>query len=472
MNKKEVTEIKKLFTKERCCLNRLCGCYVDADKNKVVQFKEAFLSLPEEEIYKYLDIFRKSLSGTLGKNLLNMEFPLEQEMGDGTQKSLLALRDSELKDDVMLDAFYDRMIETYYHPENYLILLVHGSYDIPMKTSDGMEMDDASDYIYNFVLCCLCPVTLSKAGLCYNAETNSIEDRIRDWMVDLPEQGFLFPAFQDRNTDIHRLLYYSKNANELCPDITEQLLGCVQPIPAGQQKESFQAIIEDTLGEECVYDVVRNIHENLNEMIEEQKENGEPLELDKMQVRKLLERSGAPEENLEQFEKQYDEEIGAQMTVMANNISDTRKFEVKTPQMTLTFCLTSSVIGYFTNAKIITTPQIAGTTNLATVIPVITACGSCPMAFAIYPVAASVKLTTALEIAIPALLENPFKAAIVPFTTLPESINTRSVISVIIIALNGMDAVANIDATPEQINNTAMFPWKITIKISHIITAT
>lgn len=335
MNKKEVTEIKKLFTKERCCLNRLCGCYVDADKNKVVQFKEAFLSLPEEEIYKYLDIFRKSLSGTLGKNLLNMEFPLEQEMGEGTQKSLMALRDSELKDDTMLDAFYDRIIETYYHPENYLILLVHGSYDIPMKTSDGLEMDDASDYIYNFVLCCLCPVTLSKAGLCYNAETNSIEDRIRDWLVDMPEQGFLFPAFQDCNTDIHRLLYYSKNANELCPDITEQLLGCVQPIPAGQQKESFQAIIEDTLGEECVYDVVRNIHENLNEMIEEQKENGEPLELDKMQVRKLLERSGAPEENLEQFEKQYDEEIGAQMTVMANNISDTRKFEVKTPQMTV-----------------------------------------------------------------------------------------------------------------------------------------
>lgn len=335
MNKKEVTEIKKLFTKERCCLNRLCGCYVDADKNKVVQFKEAFLSLPEEEIYKYLDIFRKSLSGTLGKNLLNMEFPLEQEMGEGTQKSLMALRDSELKDDTMLDAFYDRIIETYYHPENYLILLVHGSYDIPMKTSDGLEMDDASDYIYNFVLCCLCPVTLSKAGLCYNAETNSIEDRIRDWLVDMPEQGFLFPAFQDRNTDIHRLLYYSKNTKELCPDITEQLLGCVQPIPAPQQKESFQIIIEDTLGEECVYDVVRNIHENLNEMIEEQKESGEPLELDKMQVRKLLERSGAPEENLEQFEKQYDEEIGAQMTVMANNISDTRKFEVKTPQMTV-----------------------------------------------------------------------------------------------------------------------------------------
>jgi hypothetical protein len=335
MNKKEVSEIKKLFTKERCCINRICGCYVDGEKNKVVEFKEAFLSIPEEEMYKYLDIFRKSFSGTIGKNLLNMEFPLEQEMGEGTQKSLLALRDSELKDDALLDQFYDRIIETYYHPENYLILLIHGSYDIPMRTSDGFEMDDASEYVYNFIHCCLCPVKLSKAGLCYNAETNSIEDRIRDWIVDMPEQAFLFPAFNDRNTDIHSLLYYSQNAKEFCVEITEQLLGCVQPLPAVQQKESFQAIIQDTLGEECVYEVVRNIHENLNEMIEEQKENPEPLELDKAQVRQLLERSGAPQENMEQFEQQYDEQIGAKMTVMANNISDTRKFEVKTPDVTV-----------------------------------------------------------------------------------------------------------------------------------------
>ena len=252
MNKKEVTEIKKQFTPSNCAITRICGCYVDGEKEKKTEMKDAFLSLPEEEMFKYFDIFRKSLSGTIGKNLLNMEFPLETESEGGTQEFLLKLRNSRLTDDALLEEFYNRVIDSYDYAENYLILLVHGSYDIPMKTSDGMEMDDASDYIYNFVLCCLCPVTLSKAGLCYNAETNSIEDRIRDWMVDLPEQGFLFPAFQDRNTDIHRLLYYSKNANELCPDITEQLLGCVQPIPAGQQKESFQAIIQDTLGEECV----------------------------------------------------------------------------------------------------------------------------------------------------------------------------------------------------------------------------
>ena len=335
MNKKEVTEIKKLFTKERCCLNRLCGCYVDADKNKVVQFKEAFLSLPEEEIYKYLDIFRKSLSGTLGKNLLNMEFPLEQEMGDGTQKSLLALRDSELKDDVMLDAFYDRIIETYYHPENYLILLVHGSYDIPMKTSDGMEMDDASDYIYNFVLCCLCPVTLSKAGLCYNAETNSIEDRIRDWMVDLPEQGFLFPAFQDRNTDIHRLLYYSKNAEQLHDVFVDEMFGCTAPLSAGGQRDSFNMLVEETLGEDCQYDTVVNIHEKLNEIIEAQKDSPDPVVLTKSEVKRLFEDCGVEEEKLETFDNQYEVVAGEKAALVASNITNTRKFEIKTPDVVI-----------------------------------------------------------------------------------------------------------------------------------------
>lgn len=79
MNKKEISEIKKQFTPENCSLTRICGCYVDGEKNKKTELKEAFLSLSEEEMFKYFEIFRKSLSGTIGKNLMNMEFPLEQE---------------------------------------------------------------------------------------------------------------------------------------------------------------------------------------------------------------------------------------------------------------------------------------------------------------------------------------------------------------------------------------------------------
>ena len=256
-------------------------------------------------------------------------------MGEGTQKSLLALRDSGLQEDVILESFYDRIIETWYHPENYLILLIHGSYDIPMKTSDGLEMEDASEYVYDFVLCCLCPVALSKAGALLQRGDQQHRGPGAGLAGGYAGAGVSVPAFHDRNTDLHSLLYFSKNAKELCPEISEQLLGCVQPLPAVQQKESFQAVIEETLGEECVYDVVRNIHENLTEMLEENKDNPEPLELDKTQVRKILQRSGAPEENMERFEERYDEEIGARMTVLANNISNTRKFEVKTPEVTV-----------------------------------------------------------------------------------------------------------------------------------------
>ena len=210
MNKKEVAEIKRLFHPDRCPITRICGCYVEGEKNKKTKMKDAFLSLHEEEMFKYFEILKKTLSGTIGRNLLDMEFPLVQEAGGGAQEYLMKLRNSQLKDDELLDEFYDKVIETFMYPENYYIILIHGAYDIPKKASDGIEMLDASDDVYNFILCSICPVKLTKPGLCYNEDTNSIEQRIRDWFVEMPVTGFLFPAFTDRNTDIHSILYYSK----------------------------------------------------------------------------------------------------------------------------------------------------------------------------------------------------------------------------------------------------------------------
>lgn len=335
MNKKEISEIKRTLTKEKNCLERICGCYVDAEKNKVLTFREAFLSLPEDEMFKYFEIFRKNFSGTLEKNMLNLEFPLEQEMPEGTQTMLLALRDSELKDDELLEKFYDQIIASYYHPENYIILLAYGVYDIPMKTSDGFEMDDASDYMYSFVLCSLCPVALSKAGLCYNAETNSIRDSMRSWMLGLPEQGFLFPAFNDRNTDIHSLLYYTKKSEEVSFELVDQVLGCSQPVTAGEQLASFQNIVEETMGEDCDFDIVRNIHENLNELLEEAKDSPDPVELDEGDMKRLLSASGAESEHLERFDEIYEKQLDSRQKMAAKNIAASSKFEVKTPDVTV-----------------------------------------------------------------------------------------------------------------------------------------
>lgn len=333
MNKKEISEIKKQFTPEHCAITRICGCYVDGEKEKRTELKEAFLSLPEEEMFKYFDIFRKTLSGTIGKNLINLDFPLSQEAEGGTQEYLLRLRDSKLKDDDLLEDFYDKVIEHYFYGENYYIILIHGLYDIPGKASDGSQMFDASDEVYEFLLCSICPVKLSKAGLCYNSKTNNIEDRIRDWIVEMPDQGFLFPVFQDRSTDLHRVLYYSKNPALEQTDFMDSLFGCDQPVSAQGQQEIFNTIVEDTLGENCDYDTVKNIHERLNEWVEEQKDEPEPLSLDKTEVKHLLAESGAPNENLDTFDTTFETTAGEQTSLLATNVANTRKFQIKTPDV-------------------------------------------------------------------------------------------------------------------------------------------
>lgn len=333
MNKKEVLEIRKQFTPANCAVTRICGCYVNHEKEKLMESKDAFLSLPEEEAFKYFDIFKKTLSGTIGRNMLNMEFPIDQEMPGGTQEFLLKLKKSKLEDDMLLEEFYDKVIENYIYESNYYIILIHGMYDIPGKGSDELEMYDASDNVYEFLLCSICPVSLSKAGLSYNAEDNRIQDRIRDWIVDKPDKGFLFPAFTDRNMDIHGVLYYTKKTADIQPQFIDHVLGAKMPMSADDQKEVFQIIIEDTLGEEGDYETVRNIHDTLNEMIEEHKDEPEPLTLDKTDVKKLFENSGVSEEKMEMFEQTFEAAAGEKASLMAQNIAETKKFQIETPDI-------------------------------------------------------------------------------------------------------------------------------------------
>lgn len=335
MTKQEISEIKKLLTPKNCSITRICGCYVDGEKNKKTELKQAFLALPEEEMFKYFEILRKNLSGTLGKNLLTLEFPLASEEPGGTQEFLLRLRDSKLKDDELLEEFYDKIISTYEYVGNYLILVIHDVYDVPGKTSDGLDMEDASDEVYEYILACICPVELSKPGLSYNAVENTFQNRIRDWVVGLPDTGFLFPAFNDRGSDIHSTLYYSKDAEELKESFVEQLLGCPLPLTAGDQRETFQALIEETLGESCDIETVKNIHDRLTEMAEEHKEEPEPLVLDKNEVKTILAGSGVANDKLEQFDRCYDETAGEQTALLASNIMNTRTFEVKTPDVVI-----------------------------------------------------------------------------------------------------------------------------------------
>lgn len=336
MTRKELNEIKSQYTLEDCGILRLCGCYVDGERNKITQFNENFLNLPEEEKHKYFDIFKKTLSGTPGKNLVDMKFNVDAYADEGARTFLMNLRDSGLKDDRLLNEFYDRIINNYSYVGNYLILLINQVYDIPAVTTDNIEMDDASDEVYSYILCSICHVNLSKPGLGYDEEDNNFHDKKQNHMVDVPDVGFLFPAFNKRSADEDMTLFYTKDVSEFEDGLIDCLLDCAVPLPAKQQKETFTSLVNEALGEEVDLEIVKNIHENLEQIIEEKKqESPAPVMLDKTEMKDLLEKSGVKEEKLENSEEHFEMAAGEHGKLVASNVSSGKKFEVKTPDVVI-----------------------------------------------------------------------------------------------------------------------------------------
>ncbi len=310
MNKKEVAEIKRRLKKESCTIQHMCGCYVDAEKNKLVTFSQKFLNLEEDEFYKYLEIAGKALSGTLGNNLLELEFPIDEEAVGGRQQILMALRASKLEDDALLDTYYDLIIDSYDYVGNYLITLYYDVYDVPLKGTDELAMDE-SDEVYEYLLCCICPVALSKPGLGYLEGEHRIGARIRDWVVGPTDTAFLFPAFNGRATDIHSTLVYTKNAKEPHAEFWANGLGCGTKRTATQKRDAFENMVVQTLGpdDEETKDTVLDVQQNLNDFILVEKEKvdkDEPIPLDGEMITEILTDAGISEPKAEKIKASYE----------------------------------------------------------------------------------------------------------------------------------------------------------------------
>ena len=327
MQKKEVVEIKKQFTPESCALTRLCACYVSAEKERLILTRDAFLSLPEEDIFKYFELFRAILSGGIGKKLLNLSFPLAEEQESGAQERLYKLLDSRLREEEAVNSVLDRIIETLPYNENYLILLTHGAYDVPGKASDGTSMFDASDEVYEYILCAICPVNLSRAGLSFFADKGRFSARIRDWVVEAPITGFLFPAFNDRSTDLHSMLYYSKKPDDLIPEYVKNMFGCPVPMSSAEQKNVFNTIIEKTLGKDRSYEMLREVQDSVLTIVEDRGDSAENVKLGEKELRQVFEEAGA--ENTDIISEVFKDPKTAP-ELLASNVVDSKKCEIKT----------------------------------------------------------------------------------------------------------------------------------------------
>lgn len=333
MRKKDILELKKRYKKEQCTFTKMCGCYVNGEKHILFNFRETFLNLDDDEYFKYLEIAKKILSGTIGNNILELNFPLNEDLVNEKQLSLMQLKKSALKDDSLLEDFYKSIINSYDYTGNFLILLFHDAYDVITKTKDNLKLDE-SDEVYEYILCAICPVSLSKPGLRCFEEENKIKARIRDWVVDLPTNGFVFPAFIDRSTDVNAVMYYTKNPKEPHPELMEQALGCSPKQTATIQKENFKFIIKDTMGadEEKADEIFMDIQETLNNTIEEHNSiyddpEAEPMVLTDKNIQEVLVNSGIPEEITTKIEKSYIENFSEEPP-LAENLVDIKLIKI------------------------------------------------------------------------------------------------------------------------------------------------
>lgn len=329
IKKKDILELKKRLKKDHCTFTKVCGCYVNGEKNTILKFRETFLNLDEDDYFKYLEIAKKVLSGTVGNNILELNFEINEELKSEAQTSLLSLRNSQLKDDTVLDEFYQSIINNYDFTGNYLILLFHDAYDVITKTKDNQKIDE-SEEVYEYVLCAICPVSLSAPGLRYFEEENEIKSRIRDWVVTPPINGFVFPSFIDRSSDVNSVMYYTKNAKDTHPELMENVLGCLSKQTATIQKETFQSIIKDSFGpdEKKAEKIFMDVQENLNAMVEEYNEmyddtDSKPISLKDTDIQNLLIDSGIPQEISSDIEKSYTEIFGDDIP-LAENLIDAK----------------------------------------------------------------------------------------------------------------------------------------------------
>lgn len=339
MNQKELNEIRRRFRLDKSSISRIFGCYVNSNR-EVISWIDASLGLmSQEESEMYLTLLKKSLSGALGKNLVDIVFSTRQVTDSDEHRLLQTLRMTALQDPNAREALCRRIIDSIDMGEsNYLILLAADAYDVPYRGRDGEMQADASDQVFKYFVCSICPVKAPDLELRYDMESHEFHSSSTGYVASPPELGFMFPAFDDRAANIYNALFYSRNAAELHREVIDAVFRVEPPMSAAEQKNVFDSALADTLEKDCSYDVVQSVHEQIRARIDEHTESKspEPLDLTIGEVGGILSNSGVSTEKVEAFKKECEKQYGDGAVLNPKNIIESKKYEVTTPEVKIT----------------------------------------------------------------------------------------------------------------------------------------
>lgn len=336
MNDKELREVRKRFRPDQNNISHIRGCFVNEKKEIVTEFNESLALCPQEETESLLAIMKKTLSGSLGTNLIDLKFRTEQVRESDEHALLMALKRSELSDDDAVHELFFRIKENVTLGGNYVILLAFDKYDFFEYGKDGEKNEDSFG-VYNFFVCSICPIKHMKSAVSFHAYDNTFHTLSSDSLIGAPELGFIFPAFEDRQENIYGSLYYTHDITKNHTDFVKRIFDLELPMPAAVQKETFDECLSETMSGGCDFELLCSVQEQISEMIEEHKEekSAEPLRVSKNEIKNTLKYCGIEEEKLEEFDKLYDEQFGEKTEVAPQNIVDVKKLEVKMPDVTI-----------------------------------------------------------------------------------------------------------------------------------------
>lgn len=338
MLQKEINEIRRHLTGERCCISKLYGCFVNQQKEIISRTESSLALMPQGEKDKFIAIMRKALSGGLGKNLTDITFTTAQVTDSEEHKLLMNLRETSLSDEESREKLFSKIIENISLEGNYIILIASDTYDVPFKTSDENSTGLDSTDVFSYILCAICPVKESKSELAYMADEKEFHTFIMPQIISNPEIGFMFPAFDDRSSNIYNALFYVKNTANVQNALIDVLFKTAPPMSVPEQKEVFTNALTQSLENECSLDVVQSIHEQICERIVQHKESKDPAPIDftANDVGNMLKYSGVPEEKIQAFQEKCDNDFGKDASLIPTNIIESKKFEVVTPQVKIT----------------------------------------------------------------------------------------------------------------------------------------
>ena len=334
MTEKEIGELRRRLKPERTNITAIRGCYVSSAGDVLSAFRQSMGLMSEEDKEKYLAIFRRTLSGTPDRSLIDLTFRTAQVADSEEHRLLMRLRESALNDDEAVEQLFSLIRGAYSSEDHYLILLAHENYDVPFKAKDGVQLEDGSD-VFSYILCAVCPVKPSKEALRYVAEEKEFHNGSMGYAAAMPEVGFLFPAFDGRRTNIYNCLYYTRSVKDNHENLVQAIFKIEPPMAAEQQQNTFSGLLHEALEEECSLPVVQAVREDLRQRMQAHKElkDDTPLTVSGSELRSVLAEAGVPEEKQAKFSVQFESTFGTDAALSPRNLMESKKLQLKTPDV-------------------------------------------------------------------------------------------------------------------------------------------